>query len=298
MSMAYNFMMPNMMTWGEFFAKGASADYEPGRDYRAALTTPGAVLGSPMALLIWGSVGSNWPANTIAAQYRQVQPSDVETLLISGSIDFSTPAQFAEQELLPALHKGQHVVIAEQGHVNDFWGFQPEARQRLLTSFYDTGKADASLYQTLPMNFKPAMRFPVLAKILVGVSILLVFGLVWAAWSIARRISQRKAVPAIDDKNMPHSRLTKNGNRMLLVVIILAVLASLAFWYGPARPPAPGGINRLEQVQLGGVRQWISIRGVNRKGAGAAVPAWRTRFRPTWPSCACRCRNWNSTSWW
>jgi len=196
MSMAYNFMMPNMMTWGEFFAKGASADYEPGLDYRAALTTPGAVLGSPMALLIWGSVGSNWPANTIAAQYRQVQPSDVETLLISGSIDFSTPAQFAKQELLPALQKGQQVVIAEQGHVNDFWGFQPEARQRLLTSFYDTGKADASLYQYLPMNFKPAMRFPMLAKVLLVVSILLVFGILWAAWSLVRRISERPAIPA------------------------------------------------------------------------------------------------------
>jgi len=195
MSTAYDFMMPNMMTWGEFFAKGASADYQPGLDYRAALTTPGAVLGSPMALLIWGSVGSNWPPNTIAAQYRQVQPSDLDTLLISGSIDFSTPAQFAEKELLPALSKGQHVVIAEQGHVNDFWGFQPQARQRLLTSFYDTGTADASLYQYLPMDFKPAMRFPTLAKVLLAVSILLVVGLLWAAWSALQRMFQQKAAP-------------------------------------------------------------------------------------------------------
>jgi hypothetical protein len=186
-------MMPNMMTWGEFFAKGASADYHPGQDYRAALTTPGAVLGSPMALLVWGSVGSNWPANTIPAKYRLVQPTNVETLLISGSIDFSTPAQFAEQELLPALRNGQQVIIAEQGHVNDFWDFQPEARQRLLTSFYNTGKADASLYQILPMNFKPAMRFPTLAKVLLVVSILLVFGIAWGAWSMMRRFSKRQA---------------------------------------------------------------------------------------------------------
>jgi pimeloyl-ACP methyl ester carboxylesterase len=193
MSAAYDFMMPNMMTWGEFFAKGASADYHPGQDYRAALTTPGAVLGSPMALLVWGSVGSNWPANTIPAKYRLVQPTNVETLLISGSIDFSTPAQFAEQELLPALRNGQQVIIAEQGHVNDFWDFQPEARQRLLTSFYNTGKADASLYQILPMNFKPAMRFPTLAKVLLVVSILLVFGIAWGAWSMMRRFSKRQA---------------------------------------------------------------------------------------------------------
>jgi len=191
MSLAYNLLMPKMMTWGEFFAIGSSADYEPGRDYRAELTRPGAVLGSPMSLLIWGSAAGHWPPIQMADEYRQVHPSDVETLLVSGSVDFSTPAQFAEQELLPSLRKGQHVVIAEQGHVNDFWGFQPEARQRLLTSFYATGTADASLYKYLPMDFKPAMRFPTLAKVLVAVSALLLLGLVWTVWIILHRIVRR-----------------------------------------------------------------------------------------------------------
>ena len=50
---------------------------------------------------------------------------------------------------------------------------------------------------------------------------------------------------------------------MLPAVIILLLLVSLASWYGPAGAPAPGGFNRLEQVTLGGVRQWISMRGVN-----------------------------------
>jgi pimeloyl-ACP methyl ester carboxylesterase len=196
MSMAYDILLPKMMTWGEFFAIGCSADFQPGREYRAELTTPGAVLGSPMSLLIWGSASGNWPLNPIADEYRQVQPSDVETLLVSGSVDFSTPAQFAEQELLPSLNIGQHVVIAEQGHVSDFWGFQPEARQRLLTSFYDTGTADASLYKYLPMDFKPSIRFPTVAKVLAIVSILLLFGLAWAAWTVVRRITRRKASTA------------------------------------------------------------------------------------------------------
>jgi hypothetical protein len=190
MTLAYDFLMPNMMTWGEFFALGSSADFQLGRDYRAELTTPDAVLGSPMALLIWGSAAGHWPPIQMADEYRQVHPTDVETLLISGSVDFSTPAQFAEQELLPSLRQGQHVVIADQGHVGDFWGFQPEARQRLLTSFYDTGAADASLYTTLPMNFKPAIRFPTIAKIIVVVSVLLIFGLVWAGWAMLRQLSR------------------------------------------------------------------------------------------------------------
>ena len=181
------------MTWGEFFALGASADYQPGRDYRADLETPDAVLGAPMSLLIWGSAAGYWPPFLMDEQYRTVQPTDVQTLLISGSIDFSTPAQFAEQELLPSLHNGQSVVIAEQGHTGDFWSFQSEARRRLLTSFFDTGLADDSLYTTLPMDFKPAMRFPVLAKVLVAVGFLLAIGLVWAVWAIVRRLVRGRA---------------------------------------------------------------------------------------------------------
>jgi hypothetical protein len=65
-----------------------------------------------------------------------------------------------------------------------------------LTSFYDTGTADDSLYAYLPMDFKPAMRFPILAKVLVAVGFLLIVGLVWAAWAILRRMNRRKGVEA------------------------------------------------------------------------------------------------------
>jgi pimeloyl-ACP methyl ester carboxylesterase len=191
MSLAYDFILPRMMTWGEFFAIGSSADYEAGRDYRAELTRPDAILGAPMSLLIWGSA-DGWPITPMASEYRQVHPSEVETLLISGSVDFSTPAQFAKDELLPSLHKGKQVIIAEQGHVADFWAFQPTAAESLLTSFYDTGIGDDSLYTILPMDFKPAMSFPLLAKILLGTGILLLIGLGSAIWGINRGISRRK----------------------------------------------------------------------------------------------------------
>lgn len=55
MSTAFDLMMPNMATWGEFFAIGCSADYQPGLNYQAELTTPNAVLGSPLSLLIWAA---------------------------------------------------------------------------------------------------------------------------------------------------------------------------------------------------------------------------------------------------
>lgn len=185
-----------MMTWGDFFALGSSSDYQPGRDYRAELTTPDATLGSPMSLLIWGSASGHWPPIVMPDKYRQVQPSDVQSLLVSGSIDFSTPAQFAEPELLPSLHNGQHVTIAEQGHTSDFWSFQPEAAKRLLTSFYATGVADTSLYTYLPMDFKPAVRFPDLAKIMLAAGMLVIALLGWGVWGAVRRIRRHSSARA------------------------------------------------------------------------------------------------------
>jgi hypothetical protein len=121
-------------------------------------------------------------------QYRQVSPTDVQTLLVSGTVDFSTPAEFATQELLPSLRNGKQVLLAEQGHVGDFWGFQPEAAERMLTSFFTTGETDDSLYTYLPIDFKPVMRFPMLAKVLMGTGILLLVAIVWAVMRISRRI--------------------------------------------------------------------------------------------------------------
>jgi len=183
MSLAYDLIMPNLSTWGEFFAIGCSADYEPERDYRVELSSPDPIVGSPLSMLIWGSAAGKWPPILMDEKFRRVNPSDVETLLVNGNLDFSTPAQFTETELLPSLTNAQSIRLKDMGHTNDFWGFQAEARQKLITSFYATGKADASLYKTIPMDFTPKLRFPVLAKILVGLSFVLLVGLGWLLWN-------------------------------------------------------------------------------------------------------------------
>jgi pimeloyl-ACP methyl ester carboxylesterase len=195
MSTAYDFMMPNMATWGEFLALGSSADAEPGRDYRGDLSGTDSILGAPLSELIWGAAAGRWPPFLMDESYRQVHPTDVETLLISGSVDFSTPAQFATRELLPYLKNGRQVILAEQGHTDDFWQFQPEARERLLTSFFDTGQADDSLYVYIPMDFKPAMSFPLLAKIMLGAGLLLILVPAIVLGMIIRRIRRRAIAP-------------------------------------------------------------------------------------------------------
>ncbi len=197
MSLAYDFIVPKMMVWGDFFAIGSSSDFESNRDYRTELTTPDVILGAPMSLLIWGSADS-WPVTPMPEDYRKVHPTDVQTLLVSGTVDFSTPVEFATLELLPSLRNGKQVILAEQGHVGDFWSFQSEAAKRLLTSFYNKGATDDSLYTYLPMNFKPTMRFPLLAKILLGTGILPVIALGRAIWSIARSLIKPRRTQRLD----------------------------------------------------------------------------------------------------
>ena len=192
MSLVYDLLPPDL-TWGETAPIVFSADYDPSRDYVAEMDPPDSILGSPLSLLEWSSAAS-WPTQQlIPAELRRVQPSDVETLLVSGSIDFSTPAEFATDELLPYLTNGKQVILAEMGHVNDVGTLQPAATERLLTSFNDTGVADDSLYTYAPMDFGVSLGFPALAKIVLGIVLLLIAVVVVVIWFIVRRIRRRMA---------------------------------------------------------------------------------------------------------
>ena len=121
-----------------------------------------------------------------------MQPSDVETLLVSGSIDFDTPMQFARDELLPSLSNGQHVIVSEYGH-GEFLALQPEASERLLTSFYDTGLADDSLFIYQPVNFHVGIGYPVMAKLALGAIVLVLVIIVAVIWFILRRVRRNRA---------------------------------------------------------------------------------------------------------
>ncbi len=195
MSAAYDLMYPSMITWGDLAAKAISADFDRTRDYATEMDPPQSILGSPFSKLLWSLV--DWPTASIPDEYRHVQQSSVETLLLSGSIDFSTPAGYATSELLPNLSNGKQVILAEMGHTNDLWNVQRPATIRLITSFYDTGKADDSLFTYAPMDFHVSWGFPKLAKIAIASMFLITIGLVVLIWIIIRRIQRfikRKAV--------------------------------------------------------------------------------------------------------
>ncbi|MCP4539709.1 MAG: hypothetical protein GY832_21435, partial [Chloroflexi bacterium] len=140
------------------------------------------------------AVYAAWPVKPIPEEYRQVQPSDVETLLVSGSIDFNTPAQFAAEELLPSLSNGKQVILSEYGHVSDFLIHQPKALERLLTSYYDTGVADDSLYTYQPVSFHVGLGYPTMAKLGLAAIVLVIIILITAVWFIVHRVRRRRSV--------------------------------------------------------------------------------------------------------
>jgi pimeloyl-ACP methyl ester carboxylesterase len=194
MSLMYDMVIPSYMTWGELAVKGVSTDYDPTRDYLAEMKPANSILGAPMSEFIWsGAQAMDWPIEMIPAELRQVRPSDVETLLVSGNIDATTPAQWATEELLPSLKNGEQVILSEFGHTDDVWGLQPEATVHLLMTFYDTGEVDDSLFTYQPMNFDVGMGFPTMAKLVLAAIVLIIVLVIALIWFVISRVQRRRA---------------------------------------------------------------------------------------------------------
>jgi len=168
-------MLPTGYAWGESASKALSADYDfdPTVDYAAEVSPGPYLLGSPGSTMGWAAAGS-WPANKIPDEYRAARPSSVETLMLSGTLDVSTPAQNARNQLLPFLENGEQIVLAEFAHTGDLYYLQPEATRHLLTTFFATGVIDSSRYKPNVVNFEPSWGMPLIAKLMVGGSVLAV----------------------------------------------------------------------------------------------------------------------------
>jgi pimeloyl-ACP methyl ester carboxylesterase len=185
---AYRMMLPAEMFSGDYAAKGLSADFDPDTDCASELAPGRTLMGSPLNVIPCAAV-KGWPANKIPAEYRRARPSDVETLMLSSTLDVPDPAENARDELLPLMKNANQVTLAEFAHANDLMNFQPDATHHLLTTFYRTGRVDASGFQHRPVNFDPGwMSFPFIAKALAA-SALLVVGAATCllAWLFRRR---------------------------------------------------------------------------------------------------------------
>ena len=186
-------LFSKVFVWGQY-AAFARADAQAARDYfSSGRPDDGTNLGRTATTYGWGGgrLADAWPAAPDENEYSRVRTSNVETLLVGGELDLSTPPQIMTKELLPSLPNGQQVVLPGIGHTGTFFAVQPEASSRLINTFFDTGKVDTSLYQTQTVDFTSASSFGTMAKVFLGLALALaaltVLSLVWMAWWVHKR---------------------------------------------------------------------------------------------------------------
>ncbi len=195
LSLAYDLALPKFMNWIDVTVKGG-VDGDIRRDYAQEMDRSDSILGSPLSKLLLGYTKYKRIAVSIPEKFRQRQKTNVSTLMINGSIDFSTPLTNAE-ELLPYLENGKLVVAAEMGHVQDILTYKPESLRKLITEFYDQGIVNKSLYAGAPdpVNFKVSLSLKNTEKLPAQLRkgklvIYSVFGS--AVKSLASRVKSRK----------------------------------------------------------------------------------------------------------
>ena len=186
-------IFPDIVNWGDNASKAVSLDFDSTRDYLHELNPPDALIGAPLGAFLWAPAQmGHWPVTSVDAPYRTLQRSNVSTLFLSGSLDFSTPAENVERFFVPNFPNGHHIVLFEAGHVMDLWRSQPAATHRLLTTFLETGAIDTSLVRYTPASFEVSWGFPLLAKLLVGGLVVGVLALGLGGWALLKRARRKR----------------------------------------------------------------------------------------------------------
>jgi len=192
-SLLADFAFPTSFVWGQY-ASAASLDAEAANEYFVPGRQPrDSNVGYAATAFGWGGgrLSEAWPASRDASDYGEVRPSEVETLVVGGELDFAIPPQVAREQLLPSLENGKEILLPGFGHSGDFWDYQPEASSRLINTFLASGRVDDSLYRPQPVDFTPEVTLPALGKgvagTMVGLALVVFVSLLW----MARRVRKQ-----------------------------------------------------------------------------------------------------------
>jgi len=164
MQLLYDVMVPKSFVWGDMFNKAASADLNNNIDYRKLFRGDTVSIGAPFSLLLFGC-SKAWPSFTIDEKFRKIDTSFIETLMISGNLDISTPSDFTTKELLPFLPNGRQIILKDMAHADDLMHRQRPSFENLITTYFDKGVVDTSAYKYDAIDFKPSKDFCHIAKV-------------------------------------------------------------------------------------------------------------------------------------
>jgi len=149
MTLMYDLMIPNTTNWGDNISKVVSSDYDPGYNYKK---TKESIIGSPFSEFIESMKYSGWPSRMISEHLRKPQISHVETLILQGELDFSTPLVNVQNNLIPYLTNGKLIVLPYHGHTGDLIRNR-NAFRPLVAAFFKEGKTDGSAFDISPRMF-------------------------------------------------------------------------------------------------------------------------------------------------
>jgi len=192
LSLLAKMAFPESFVWGEVAAVSRADTWAADRYFAKGPHRSDSILGNPGTEFAYagGGLTRAFPPAPDSDQYSRVQNSNVETLLVGGTLDFATPTKFGRQELLPHLRNGRSVVLAELGHSGTFWTYEPKASTRLLNTYLDTGKVDTSLYTPAKVDFTPDVSQTALGKgfagTMLGLPVLVLLSLL-LMWRRVRR---------------------------------------------------------------------------------------------------------------
>lgn len=154
---------------GDAYAKAVTADIDlslNSKIFRENLRKTNALLGANMSLL-YGGTYSAWSLKPIPKEFQQPKTSNVETLIISGDLDFRTPPNITENELIPYLPNSKHIVLKHTSHTDilrDVMG-----SSMFLKTFFDQGIADKTLIkEAKPVDFDQKNKISKLKIFVVG----------------------------------------------------------------------------------------------------------------------------------
>lgn len=141
--------MNNKNIVGDVYAKTVSADMDTNliKTTRERFRMSSTLLGNNIAA-VYGSTAHAWSIKSIPDEYKKCQTNELETLIISGDLDFRTPADITDRELMPFLKNGRHIVLKNMSHSDILMNVMKS--QNFLYQYYDFGKVDDSLINTLP----------------------------------------------------------------------------------------------------------------------------------------------------
>lgn len=204
MSLAFDYTFPRMMLYGDILTKAVSADLDYAKNIQFGKIEQNKILGDPLNEIIWKTFFlSGISIKMIPEELRIPKNTNVETLMLSGSVDFANPPKFAT-EFIKYFKNGKQIILSEYGHVGDLRYLNQTMSDRIITNYYNNGIIKTELIKYIPMDFNVKWGFPIIAKIaLISIAILVIVLLAILYW-IFRKIQRHRNKTLLIKNNLIH----------------------------------------------------------------------------------------------